>query len=777
VLDEMLNFNRPHVGGDDFFLEPYLAEQVLPDAFTFGIILELYARLTPPNSWLPLHATERCRQIFDDMESKWNVTRNAFSYYALQTIYARANQPEAAELLLLEMTDLYEQTKDPGLHPSLPNYNAVLNSYSRRASLQCTQKACEMLEKMERPANDGGYDVDPDRLSYALTILTCSRCQDELLGAELAEKVLTKMEERAAFEARRREEASGMSPPSVTLDIECFNAAVSVIARCRSEDSIERASRIVSRMEQYAANGQPKLKPNLRTYSGLLNAYQKSDDDRAAEEAERIVRNMEVRYAAGDLDSPPDVYHYTILLGAWAKSKRRHATQRSLQILSYMVDRAQSGYKQVNPNVRTFNAVLDCLSRAGEVDTAEQLLFHMLHLFQKGDKAAAPDTFSFNCVIRSHCSPSAPRGSGRRAELILDRLLEYSAEENPQVLPDTKSFSHLISFYSKSRELDAPYRAEYILRKQMELFETTKNTDLLPAEYSIGSVIESFSRVRHPHAGRIADRLLVLVKRLRKEYGVRRLNANTSLMNRVLHAWATCEDPQAGEEAEKHLVEMEQAARGTPSALSLAPPNTNSYRFVLTAWTKSTAPDKAERALAVFRRMLDQEKDHFVVPDEHAYSLVINACAFTRGGVVVETEALRIAGNILREMHESPHVEPTSLAYGWFLQACGRLRVPDEIRIPAIVDAFQRCCKDGRVNEFVFLRLKCAAPYQVFQELMAPVVTAPGDVAKSGLDVRDLPAEWTRNGGNTSKHPNPHARNNTRNRSRYRESTLDSGGY
>jgi pentatricopeptide repeat protein len=92
-----------------------------------------------------------------------------------------------------------------------------------------------------------------------------------------------------------------------------------------------------------------------------------------------------------------------------------------------MVDRHKAGFPNVKPNVRTYNAVLDCLSKAREEERAEQLLFDMLNLYRHGDDDATPDSFSFNCVIRAFCRSRA-KGTGRRAETVLDRLLEYSQE-------------------------------------------------------------------------------------------------------------------------------------------------------------------------------------------------------------------------------------------------------------------------------------------------------------------------------------------------------------
>ena len=72
---------------------------------------------------------------------------------------------------------------------------------------------------MELPASQGGYDVEPDRMSYALAILTCVRCPEEY-GICKAEEILLKMEARAREDEKKRRAISSAAPPSVVLDLE-----------------------------------------------------------------------------------------------------------------------------------------------------------------------------------------------------------------------------------------------------------------------------------------------------------------------------------------------------------------------------------------------------------------------------------------------------------------------------------------------------------------------------------------------------------------------------
>jgi pentatricopeptide repeat protein len=314
---------------------------------------------------------------------------------------------------------------------------------SRSPTRASAELADALLTRMELPVDEGGYDVEPDRLSYALTILACARCPDDLYAAERAQAILEKMEVRARWEERKRQEVSSAAPAVVSLDLECFNVVLTALSKSRNREAPVRAVNILRRMEQYYREGYEAIRPNVRSWNAVLHsfaratrpgrsnyparaenilnhmfslhqkgvpnvlpdafsfaavllAHQKSFEIESVHRADKLVRRMEELFEAGEIEVPPDVYHYTILCGAWAKSKQRFAAERCIQILSHMMERDKAGYPDVKPNTRTYNAVLDCLARSSQHERAEQLLFHMLHLNRKGDKNARPD--AFRCV-------------------------------------------------------------------------------------------------------------------------------------------------------------------------------------------------------------------------------------------------------------------------------------------------------------------------------------------------------------------------------------------
>jgi hypothetical protein len=325
---------------------------------------------------------------------------------------------------------------------------------------------------------------------------------------------------------------------------------------------------------------------------------------------------------------------------------------------------------------------------------------------------------------------------------------EYHEEENSAFRPEARSYNLLLAYYSRSREPDAPYRAEYLLN-QMVAHAKDGNLELCPSLFAFTSVIEKYAKVNHPDAGHNADRLLKLIRTLNSEHGASKLIVDTNLMNSVIFAWASCGDENAAEKAEMYLDEMESAHRNGSVALR---PDTKTYWTVLSAWAKSSCPEKFRRALAILRRMelQQQEGNQDVCVDEHARSLVINACGFSNTYSDTDAEAFSVACTIFDEILDAdPSKYPSSLTFAWFIQSCGRLRVPDADKQAQIERAFLLCCKVGRVNEFVLHRLRGATSESFYQKLVGPANGTQRPVPRHRSALKYVPRSWKRNANST----------------------------
>ena len=765
-------------------------EEVKPDSVSFSTLLDSYAKSADPK------AVQRTLKLLDLMD-ELNIERNAYTYTALQNVYANSGQPDAAQKameVLQEMLDLYEDG-NPVLKPSTVNYNTVLGALSRFSNgTKHAKLADDMIQKMLLPVADGGYDVEPDKLSYALAILTCSRCPAEF-GTIKAEELLLSMEARAKADEKKRVEVSSAAPASVVLDLESFNLVLIALSKTRSPDAVQRMVDIIGRMKKYVEAGHPGVAPTVRSWNALLNAISRSRGSDKAAYAEKIIDHMYslhdsgvsnvkpdafsfaalltayARGAAGDaaqtmkgmedtlkrmqglyqdgvLAAPPDVYHFTIVINAWARSGLPLAAERAMQILAHMTNLAAEGDLNAKPNVRTYQAVLDCLARGGAEGEAERLLDHMILMDRQGEKCV--DSFCFDSVISAFCR-SKKKGCGRRAESILDRLLDYS-QDKPSCRPKARAFKLIQSHFRTSKEPDAPYRSEYILNRQISLFKSGQR-QLEPENISFKLVMDTYSSVKHPDSGKTAERLLQQMRDLQKNYGTTKLCIDSSVMYCVLYALLVSGDDDAGRRAEIHLDDMERKYEAGDENLK---PDSRLYGLVLNAWSKSSNSfEKAQRAFSVLKRMENQQKNgnDLVRPNEHCHSLVINACAFTNGGQDAEREAFRIAVSTFNKMLASDDCKPSSLAYGWFIQACGRLKVPAKDRYEEIERTWNLCCENGLVNAFVLHRFTGSAPEELYKRLLDPIIQKLGLSAdketkehlKFKISPSDFPAEWTKN--------------------------------
>jgi Pentatricopeptide repeat domain len=168
------------------------------------------------------------------------------------------------------------------------------------------------------------------------------------------------------------------------------------------------------------------------------------------------------------------------------------------------------------------------------------------------------------------------------------------------------------------------------------------------------------------------------------------------------------------------------------------------------AWAKSTAPNKVDRAMNVFREMkaLYRSGDHeHLKPNVIAYNAVMNACAFCNnvggGGstsisLQEQSHAMEMAHSILKEMEQSSNefnVTPDQVTYGTFLKVCAN-QLPDCSTRQQIVEVlFKKCVRDGQVGNLVLQQLKTMINEELYMRLI-------GKPQNADITMEDLPQEW-----------------------------------
>ena len=171
---------------------------------------------------------------------------------------------------------------------------------------------------------------------------------------------------------------------------------------------------------------------------------------------------------------------------------------------------------------------------------------------------------------------SRRRGSGERAEAILQRLLTFHNDGNSDVRPDARSFSHIIDYYSRGREPEAATRAEWLLLAMIKLF-LEGYQEVLPNVFTFTAVINAHMKSNDPDAGRHAERIVQYMYDLHDDHGLSKLAPNTFVMNALLNCWSKCGDPNAGIRAEEIVLQCEKEYKNGNHGMR---PNTRMYGYV-----------------------------------------------------------------------------------------------------------------------------------------------------------------------------------------------------
>jgi pentatricopeptide repeat protein len=238
---------------------------------------------------------------------------------------------------------------------------------------------------------------------------------------------------------------------------------------------------------------------------------------------------------------------------------------------------------------------------------------------------------------------------------ILAKIQGYA----PNLYPDVRSYSMLVDAVTKKGNdpKQAPVFATLILDRMQREYEGG-NSQVQPNEYTYGVTLEAWARSGLPEAANKTEQILQDMEKV----GVRPTN-------RCYHA-AIASGPRDGRRAEALLEKM----------LSSANVEVDAYSFgaVLKVWSKSGAPDAAQRALAVFNRMEQLHEtrgDDALKPNAYIYSSLLS--------ILGRSGQPQAAEDILRQMQQSyeatgdANMRPTAVAQNAVMDAWSRSRDPN----------------------------------------------------------------------------------------------------
>eukprot|EP00594_Rhizosolenia_setigera_P007941 CAMPEP_0178970960 /NCGR_PEP_ID=MMETSP0789-20121207/19936_1 /TAXON_ID=3005 /ORGANISM="Rhizosolenia setigera, Strain CCMP 1694" /LENGTH=930 /DNA_ID=CAMNT_0020657731 /DNA_START=36 /DNA_END=2825 /DNA_ORIENTATION=- len=492
-----------------------LNKELYPDKATFGIILKAWA-LSMKGEEAALRAESILKKMENSMLglSSPTLSTENFQYPSPDTTaynlvldaWSRSKSKHAenrVEEIMTRMLRLYQD----GYQQTKPNSISFTSSISTIARSTFSSgksspghRAERLLHRMkEMYLQTGDIDLAPTVLTYGAVLdawaKSSYRGND---SAEKAEKLLNQLIQEAQEQYENTADNCGKSSQHIHVNTTCFNSVLSAWAKSGHADAGLKAQELLNRLESYASiySSCPDSErdkhfardciPDIISYTSVINAYANTG---SAIKAEEILDRLEQQETN---NVRPNTYTYSSVISAWAKSRKPDAGRRAEAVLRRMMDLDDP---DIQPNIVTFSSVIDAHAKSrerGSAARAEAILDHMEDQFESFDpstskskgKSTSGEITSIS-KIKSHkiltaynsvidaWAKSRDIDAAKRANQVLERL-----ERKPNVQPDIISYSSALNACAKTRgSLKDKQKAYKLAIKILNRMESTNNSD------------------------------------------------------------------------------------------------------------------------------------------------------------------------------------------------------------------------------------------------------------------------------------------------------------
>lgn len=656
--------------------------------------------LLGPDSGEPGSMSERSVLLTFDLMRAWS--RRAAK--------KESKAPHVVERLLQKLL----REKDAGnecLKINTAVYNIVLESWANSREEGSAERSEEILLEMERMCQQGNDDVRPNEGSYNAVIKAYVKNGGRLIAPPKVEALVSRMERSETISPNRR---------SYNLLLYCLANSSLEDAAIRAEDALHRMLR------KYVETGCPLKKPDINSYNQVLGAWARGRNTGFEHRMQSIYE--ELLKLPEDMDIKPNTDTFNAVMGGWLKSEDPSALWKVEEILATMNETYEKGNEAAKPDRITINTVTAAYAKTADTKLIEKSLEIRRGLEAK--YRIKPDSISHNIVVDSWCKSGRADSPERVMELLNTMEREYKRGKVSS-RPDGYTYSSVIGCFVKFARHDAPQRAEELLARMQDLYHEWNGEPVSTSVYN--AVINAWaSSGRAESRERVKELLQEMENNSGEDPSIP--EPNRISYNTVIKAMRDGSADDAAY-AERILTTLEQ--RGT-DALHLLP-DSYSYTSVITAYGRSDAPNKAEKALQLLERMILATKKGNIAakPTVHSYNAALNACAFVEGSDEEKSTAFEVASKVFTLLKR--HDEPDQTSYGTMIRVCsGLLSTKDKRREKMVEDIFQEACENGSVGRLVVTQMKFAASPAQHIRLM-------GREVHEKINVIDLPRAWTQN--------------------------------
>jgi pentatricopeptide repeat domain-containing protein 1 len=296
----------------------------------------------------------------------------------------------------------------------------TFKAYAKANSIKATEQANFFLENLHATTHPSLKL--PNARVYASVIGMYSR----LGHADQALALIQELENKASQPNGRRFQADQI----------CYQTVIGCLSKSNTNQK-KNAQKAQELLECMAL----QFRLNLRTCNTVMKCWDRAKDPKSAHT--KVLNKME------EWGVLPDIVSYNTVIQAYS---RRGDVKRAETLLNHLLAPSSS----VEPNSRTFSALLSGLAKQKTVEAAEQaetLLVQMKELQEERNLNTHTDLFIYNAVLNCW----ARQGNGPRAESFFRELERFGS-------PDLISYNSVINAYKDNFAKGESFVQEMIKR-------------------------------------------------------------------------------------------------------------------------------------------------------------------------------------------------------------------------------------------------------------------------------------------------------------------------
>jgi pentatricopeptide repeat protein len=548
-----------------------------------------------------------------------------------------------------------------------------------------------------------------------------------------SEKIIVRMEER------------GIIPDTIA-----YTSMMDCYAKCTGRERIfaaEKALAMLERVENlYMQSKLNEIKPNVATYATCIRAISNSKGSLSAVDmAEGVLRRMDDISNAQMIEGiKPTTTIYNAVIECVGKyySGGGKGARRAEELLDEMFERYEAGVEEVQPNARTYAAVMLTWTRTNERNeviaiNVQRLLDKFERLFKDGVTTITPNVFCYTICMQAWGKCHRPE----KSDFLLSKMRQiYRDTRNESIRPNPISYATVINAYGWSREKGAAFKAQRIMDTIMiktdDQPDDGNKIDCKPTTIVFNSLLNAYSHSGEWNSGRLAEKVLFQMKYL-VDLGYLQSAPDIITYNTVIAAYTNQNDIEGAKGAQKILDQMESEYADGSSRIK---PDLLSFNTVIKGWARSGHAQCADRAQMILLKLekMGGNGETSLKPNGYSYTTTINAAAFTTGSAEERLNAFNIATYCYKGLRDSDHAESNQVTFGTMLKAISKL-IPDNLseRDDWAKVVFEESCKLGYVNDFVLREFHQSASPSLCRQLLP-------NYTFGKISIKSLPDEWSK---------------------------------